>query len=395
MLIKKGRLTGALAAIALVGILIWSFLPEPISVEVEEIKEGSFQASFKEEGKTRLRNRYTISSPFIGTLLRSRLRSGDQVNQGEIIATLYAAPSPLLDPRAKSELQERIGVAQAIMEEEASLHESARFQLNEAQRETDRVRSLVSSGSAPRQQLERLELAENIARRNLVAAEMRHHAAEHSFAQAKTIVSTFGTHDHDEQFHITAPLSGTITKVYQQSEGIVSSGTSLFDLGDLQDLEIVADVLTRDIISIRPGQKVLIDDWGGAYQLEGRVRFAVPTAITKVSALGIEEQRSRLIIDLVSPVEMWSRLGDQYRVTIRVITNEIDRTLLSPSGALFHKDGSDYVFVAKENKAYLRKVEIGQRSNNSVVVLSGLTVGDEVIIYPPGELSDGAKISIR
>lgn len=395
MRITKGILISGFAGIAILSMLVWSFLPEPISVETARIIEGPFQSSFMEEGKTRLRNRYNISAPFSGTLLRPRLKVGDKVNQGDVVATLYSAPSPLLDSRAKAELQERIGVAEANIEEATTLLESARMQYAETVREFERAKSLTGSGSATRQQLDRAQLAKDIAERNQMASEKRRHAAEHMLEQAKQLAASFGFTDHDDQWTITAPISGTIVKVYQESEGVVSSGTPLLDIGDLEDLEVVANVLTTDIVAIRPGQKVLIDRWGGKISLEGRVRLAEPAAITKISALGIEEQRSALVIDIVSPLELWDRLGDQYSVTVTVITDEIERALLTPTSAIFHKDESDYVFVANGNNAELRKLQIGQRSHGAAIIVSGLNAGEDVIIYPPLELIDGAKIATR
>lgn len=395
MRMTKGILISGLAAIAILSVLIWSFMPEPILVETAKVSEGRFQASFSEEGKTRLRNRYTISAPFSGTLLRPRLKAGDKILQGAVVATLYSAPSPLLDSRTKSELQERIGVAEANLDEASALLESARMQFAEAGREFDRVKSLTDTGSATRQQLDRAQLAKDIAERNQIAAEKRRHATEHVLEQAKQLAASFGSSGHDDQWTLTAPISGTVVKVYQESEGTVSSGTPLFDLGDLSDLEIVADILTTDVVAIRPGQKVLIEKWGGKDALEGRVRLVEPAAMTKVSALGIDEQRTPLVIDIVSPAELWDRLGDQYRVTVTVITDEIERALLVPTSAIFHKGGSDFVFVAKGNIAQLRPVQIGQRSHGIGVILSGLSPGEDVIIYPSRDLVDGAKIVMQ
>ena len=395
MRIASGHLISGLAGIAIVGVLIWSFLPEPIFVETATIKEGPFRSSFSEEGKTRLRNRYTISAPFSGALLRPRLKVGDKINQGDIVATLYSAPSPLLDSRTKAELQERIGVAEANMDEASTQLESARMQFNEALREFERVKSLTDSGSATLQQLDRSQLAKDVAERNQIASEKRRHAAEHMLEQAKQLASSFGSTSHDDQWRLTAPISGTVVKIHQESEGLVQSGAPLLDLGDLHDLEIVADVLTTDIVNIRPGQKVLIEKWGGKDTLEGHIRLAEPSAMTKVSALGIEEQRTPLVIDIISPVELWDRLGDQYRVTVTVITEEEERALIIPTSAIFHKVDRDYVFVAIGKTAQLRNIQIGQRSHGTAIILSGLRVGEDVITFPPRELVDGAKIKKR
>lgn len=392
MRMTKGILISGLALAACLALLIWSFMPDVISVETAVIKEGKFQSSFSEEGKTRLRNRYTVSAPFGGILLRPRLKAGDKVNQGDSVATLYAPPSPLLDPRTKAELQERIGIAEANMDEAVTLLDSARMQYADATKEYERVKVLTETGSATRQQFDKAQLVKDIAERSQMAAEKRRHAAEHMLEQAKQMAASYGSTGHDDQWTLTAPISGTIVKVYQESEGAISSGSPLIDLGDLQDLEIVAEILTADVVAIQQGQKVLIDKWGGKTILEGRVRLAEPAAETKISALGIEEQRTLLIVDIVTPVEQWEKLGDQFRVTVTIITNEIEHALLVPSSAIFHKGDNDYVFVTNGNRAQLRAVQIGQRSRGTAVILTGLVAGEEVIIYPPRELTDGTKI---
>lgn len=393
MRISKGLLISLFTSVVLISLLVWSFMPEPILVETAVIKEDRFQSSFSEDGKTRLRNRYTISAPFTGALLRPRLKVGDRIEQGDVVATLYSAPSPLLDSRTKAELQERMGIAEANIEETTTLLESAQLQFIEAKREYERVKSLVDSGSATRQQLERVELSRNIAERNWTALDRRRHAAEHMLEQARQLATSFNSHIHEEQYSLTAPISGTVVKIYQESEGIVASGSPLFEIGDLQDLEIIADVLTTNLIDIKTGQRVVIDNWGGKLPLEGRVHHVEPTATTKISALGIEEQRSPLIIDIVSLFETWNRLGDQYSVKVTVITNERDRVLLVPTSAIFRKGDDDYVFTVYENIGKLRRVSIGERSQGMAIVASGLKNGEEVIIYPPRELTDGAKIS--
>lgn len=392
MLISKGYLISAIIGTAILGLLVWSFMPEPILVETAIVKEGPFQSSFSEDGKTRLRNRYTISAPFTGTLLRPRLKVGDKVNQGDVVANLYSAPSPLLDSRTKAELQERIGIAEANIEEATTQSDSAQMQFREAEQEYERIKSLANSGTASRQQLDRAQLARDIADRNLTAADRRRHAAEHMLAQVQKLVTSFNSDMGEDQFAIASPITGVIVKVYQESEGIISVGLPLVDIGDLQDLEIVAEILTTDLIDIKPGQKVIIDDWGGKFPLEGRVHRIEPAAVTKISALGIEEQRSTVVIDIVSPNEQWDRLGDQYSVKVMIITDEVENAVLIPTSALFRKNDGEYAFVVRGDRAKLLQIKVSQRSHGMAVVTSGVKVGDEIITYPPRELTDGMKI---
>lgn len=391
---KSLGITASIVALGL-GLLVWSFMPRPIVVETAYVRQGIFQASYNEDGKTRLRNRYTVSAPFTGTLLRPRLKAGDEVKQGDIIATLYSAPSPLLDARTKADLQERIGIAEANRDEATILMENARITYAEALKDYERITTLFESGTVTRQNMDRAKLAKDIAERNQSAAETRRHATEHMLEQAKQLVASFDAHQYDEPWAIKAPISGTIIKTYQESEGVVANGTALFDIGDLKDLEVIADILTTDSVAIQPGQRVLIDKWGGDTVLEGRVRYVEPAATTKLSALGIEEQRTPLVIYIVSPPSLWQKLGDQFRVNVTVVTEEIEGATLIPTSAIFQKQDGEYAFVVSGPVADLRQIKIGQRSHGVATVQSGVKNGEQVIVYPPQNLANGSKIIKR
>lgn len=242
------------------------------------------------------------------------------------------------------------------------------------------------------QQFERAELAALVAAREESAAEMRQHAAEHALDQARVVLRRFDSPDSVEKLEVKSPISGRVLRVIRESETPASAGEALLEIGDPASLEIVVDVLTTDAVAIRPGARVTIENWGGFEPLDGRVRLVEPGAFTKVSALGVEEQRVWVVIDLVSPYDQWATLGDGFRVDAAIVTEEIDDALLVPQSALFRRGDGWAVFVVGNGVVHERAVEIAHRSARVAAVAAGLSSGDRVVLFPPSALTDGATV---
>lgn len=392
-----GRLLFALGALAVLAVAVWSLLPQPIAVETAQVSKGAFVATVDEDGKTRVRERYVVAAPLAGRLTRVRLKAGDAVKADDIVATILPAPAPFLDPRARQEAQERLGGAEASRERTKAAVERAQAQSVQARADLDRIRALVERGVSTTQALEHSELAARVADRDLRAAQFLDHAAEHDVEQAKALLAQYDTSAGapPERWNVTAPVSGLVLKITQESETPVQPGSPILDIGDPRDLEIVVDVLSTDAVEIRPGASVDIEHWGGPGILKGRVRRVEPAAFTKVSTLGVEEQRVNVLIDIVSPPAQWAGLGDAYQVDTRISVFSSDNAIVVPTGALFRVGDGWNVYVVRDGRAERRAVELLRRSGRRAAVSKGLQPGDVVIVYPSDRIAPGVRVTAR
>ena len=387
----------AAGLLAAAGVTAWLLVPASVSVETAAVTKGRFAATVDEDGKTRVRERYAVAAPLAGRLSRIRFKVGDQVQVDDAIATITPSPAPLMDPRTRREVEERLGVAEANLERARAVVERAKAQSDHANTDLTRARTLAQQGAATTQALERAELAVRLADRDLRAAEFQNHAAEHEISQMRALLARYGNdgNGHPDSWNVVSPVAGVVLKVAQESETIVQPGTLLLDVGDARDLEVVADVLSTDAVEIRPGADVDIDNWGGEGKLKGRVRRVEPAAFTKVSTLGVEEHRVNVLVDILSPAKQWARLGDGYRVDVQITVLARDEATIVPSGALFRRGEGWNVYVAKGGRAELRQIELLRRSGRFAAVASGLAPGEEVIVYPSDRVAPDVRIAPR
>jgi HlyD family secretion protein len=383
----------ALAALAAVA---WAFAPRPLEVETAQVAEGPFEASVDEDARTRLRDRYVVSAPLAGRLDRIELREGDAVAAGAVVATLTPALSPLLDERSLRELRARVDAAQAGVERAAARVEGAKVAVLQARNDARRSEELARQGFVAPTKLESDRLALLAAQKDQDAALAERHVATHEVAQARAALGAV-QRGGGPAFAVRAPVAGRVLRVVQASEASVALGQPLLELGDTAHMEVVAELLTTEAVKLKPGQAVHIERWGGAGELQGRVRLVEPGAFTKVSALGVEEQRVRALIDLASPAEQWRSLGDGYRVGVRIVVQAEPRALQVPLAAVFPRSDAAgvAVFAVDGPRARLQPIEVAARSATHAWVRSGLAVGTRVVIYPPATLMDGARVRTR
>ena len=387
---------GAATAGALV-LLGWAFAPRPVDVEVAQVTRGRFEATIDEDGKTRLRDRYIVSAPLAGTVDRIALREGDAVQAGAAVATLMPALSPLLDERTLREQQARVETSEANVQRVGARIALARVGLRQARNEVQRSEQLAKQGFVSPTKLETDRLAVEAAQKELDAAAQEGHVAGHEVEQARAAVAAVQGRGGSRAFVLRAPVSGRVLKVAQTSEATVPLGTPLLELGDTTRMEVVAELLTTDALQARPGSRVLIERWGGPAALEGRVRLVEPAAFTKVSALGVEEQRVRVLIDITSPPERWLALGDGYRVSVRIVTQAQDDAVKVPVSAVFPRPDAQgmAVFALDAGRARLVPVDLAARNGNDAWVRQGLSAGASVIVYPPASVHDGQRVRPR
>ena len=386
-----------LVVVAIAGTFAWLLLPGPVSVETAAVTRGRFVATVDEDGKTRVRERYVVAAPLAGRSTRIPFKVGDKVATDDVLVSIFPALAPLLDPRSRREIEERLGAAEAARERTQAVVERARAQAAQAKTEFERTRTLFERGASTSQALERAELALRVADRDLRAAEFQDHAVEHEIAQAKAVLASYeqGGNTPIDHWNVTAPVDGVILKVSQKSETVVAPGTPLIEIGDPRDLEIVVDVLSTDAVETTAGADVIIERWGGPGKLTGRVRRVEPTAFTKISTLGVEEQRVNVIVDVVSPAESWTGLGDSYRVEVRISVFERDDAIIVPTGALFRVGAEWYSYIVRNGRAERRKIEVLRRAGRSAAIAAGLAVDDTVIVYPSDRVSPGVRVATR
>jgi HlyD family secretion protein len=296
----------ALTTLTVIGMLIVAFLPRPVAVETAPVTRGAFQQTIDEDGKTRVRQRYTVSAPVAGTLQRLQLKAGDRVTQGMLLATMTPSAPVLLDVRAEHELTERVGAAEATQRRATAEVARAQAIRDQAKADMQRTRQLADRGLVSRSQLEQAALTFKTTSRTLEAAQQAEHAAQHDVAVARAALwqlqgEVTGSPEAQKLWQIASPIQGHVLRVLQESAGVVGAGTPLLELADAADLQVVVDVLTTDAVQMHPGTPVRIERWGRDQPLEGRVRVVEPGAFTKVSALGVEEQRVNVVINIVSP----------------------------------------------------------------------------------------------
>lgn len=395
MNVNRRNISIIAASAACVAALAWAFAPRPLEVETATVTRGRFEQSIEEDGRTRLRERFTISAPVAARLARIRLREGDSVNAGDPIAVLTPVMSSMVDDRSLREATARLKAAEATAAGAAARVERARIAREEARLELQRTEKLAREGFVAVSRLDSARLAADGTRRDLEAAQAAHATAMHERAQAAAVLQPVERGASGAPLQLRAPVTGVVLRVPIQSEATVAPNTALLEIGDPSRLEVVAELLTTDAVLAQPGTLARIERWGGP-PVEGRVRRVEPAAFTKVSALGVEEQRVNVIIDLAETPEAWRNMGDGFRVTVRVITATATDAVQIPVGALVPTEtGAMASYVVEGGRAALRPLELAGRNSTMGWVSRGLQPGQRVIVYPPPSIASGRRIQIR
>lgn len=409
---RKTWVYSAAIVVALALASAWAFAPRPVEVELAAVMLGRFESTIDEDGKTRLADRYIVSAPLSGRLTRITLREGDAVAAGATVATLKPVLPALIDDRTLRELKARVEGADANVLRAGTRVERARMALEQAANEARRSEQLAQQGFVATTKLDTDRLSALAAQKEVESANAERHVATHDLEQAR---AAFGAVRQPAGktaaggFEVRTPAAGHVLRVLQASEGNVTMGTPLVELGDTSRLEIVAELLTTDALVAQPGSRVIVERWGGPTTLDGRVSRVEPGAFTKVSALGVEEQRVRVLISLTSPYEQWRALGDGFRVGVRIVTLAQDNAVLVPVSAVFPlpadaapgADGNPKgpprmaVFVAEGGRARVVPVELAGRNGSMAWVRSGLAPGASVIVYAPATVRDGVRVKAR
>jgi HlyD family secretion protein len=363
--------------------VVLAFMPDPTEVDVAEVRRGPLHVIVEEEGETRIHDRYVITSPVAAYARRIRLEAGDLIEQGQPVVQLEPPRATDLDPRSMAQAEAHVRAAAAAVEQAAVV-----AQRTAADR--DRMETLFNAGAITRVEMEE-------ARAAAVRAGAALDAARADLNAARAAARPGGPSTAAVPDVLRAPASGRVLTVHRRSEGHVNPGEPLLEVGDTRGIEIIADVLSQDAVRIRPGLRVIVDQWGGDSPLDAVVTRVEPEGVTTVSALGVEEQRVPVRASLTSPVAEWAGLGSGFRVLARFVIWESDNVLQIPTSALFRSESGDgwAAFAVENGRAVRRDVRIGQQAGLAVQILDGLAEGEEVIVHPPGELGDGSRVSRR
>lgn len=383
-----------LVTLAVVLALAWSFRPRPLLVEVAGVTRGPLRVVVQEEARTRVIDRFVVSAPVTGHLQRISLKAGDRVSAGEPLFLIRPMAPDLLDPRARAAAEGRVSAAQAALDTATARVAAARAAAVFAEQERERIERLHGAGQISAESADR---ARAEAARSAAALRAEEHAAEiarSELAIARTQLAHFDAGDGAESPSITvdAPVSGSVLRVLRDSAGVVARGEALLELGNTAALEVVAEVLSDEAVRISPGNRVILERWGGGV-LEAVVRRVEPSGFTKISALGVEEQRVLVIADFHSDPAEWSPLGDGYRLEASFVLWEAEDVLQIPESALFRGGDGWQVFVLDGNRARLRNVVPGRRSGLRAEILQGLRQGERLVTHPDDMLADGARVT--
>lgn len=397
------RDTGRATPILIFGVLgaallAWTLWPRPELVEIAPVEIGSLVVTLDEEGETRVRERFTVSAPVDGRLLRIALEPGDPVRANEtVLAVFRPREASLLDPRSRAEAEEEVRAREAELAQARYERAGVEAELAYARRECDRAEALGAQGVLAMQRIDAARLAEQSAVERLNAAEQAAASARHRLSSARARLISLGDAERrgDDPVRIRAPIDGVVLRRFHESEAIVRAGEPLMEIGDPDDLEIIADYLSRDAVRIRPGATARVERWGGDGALEARVIRVEPSGFTKTSALGVEEKRVNVVLEIVTPPAERVGLADGFRVETRIVTYACEGIPQVPAGSLF-RDGEDWaVYVIEDGRAVRRAVEIGGRSPERVEIRGGLSPDARVIVHPSDRIRDGVRVEAR
>jgi HlyD family secretion protein len=401
-----------LVAAAVVGGLGYAFWPEPVEVDLATVKRGSLQVTVDEDGKTRIREKYVVSAPLVGRLLRIDMEEGDGVEAGKtLLATIEPRDPDLLDARTVAQAEARVKAAEAALKKMEPELEAVREAQAFAEAEMTRARKAVVGNAISKSELENAEFLYRQRSEEMRSTRIQEEIARFELEQARaalmrtrprdgsgddgTASAPNGNGNGGWTVPIYSPIHGRVLRVLQESAAVVNAGTPLLELGDPLDLEAEVDVLSRDAVKIHPGARVLLEHWGGDKELRGRVRLVEPSGFTKISTLGVEEQRVNVIVDFVDPPEARATLGDGFRVEARIVIDEASNVLKVPTSALFRVGTKSAVFRVVDNVVHQQLVTIGRQNGLEAEVVEGLSDGDQVVIHPSDQVEDGVKIRQR
>jgi len=387
------HLLPGLAALALAGLLLWAFLPRPAPVELAEVAPRTVTVRIDEEGEARIREVFTVSAPIAGRLERIAFHAGDPVAAGQVVARIGPAAPALLDARSRAVAEAAVSAAAAAVDLAQAQVRQAQAALDFARAEAERSRALYERAALSKRLLDNAILAQLTAEAAVQSANASLAVRQRELESARAVLAGGGgSGAADCCIGVETPVAGTILRVLTEDEQVVPPGTPIMEIGDPANLEVVVQLLSRDAVRVTPGAGAVIRGWGGP-DLPATVDRIEPAAVTKVSALGIEEQRVEVVLSLTGDAQDRQGLGHGFRVIAGIRVWQGTDVLSVPVGALF-RDGSDWaVYAVQDGRARLRRITLGERDDANAQVLDGLAQGDRVILHPGDAMADGLRVT--
>lgn len=390
--LNKSKAALAIGTVVIGLLLYFGFRSHAVAVDSYVVKSDHFAVEIIEEGKTRVKDRFTVSAPVPGFISRVELESGDPVAANQWLFTMQSAPADLLDARTAKQVHARLAAAEAAHAMAQAHLEAEAARLKLAESEYKRLQVLASENLVAKEQIEQAKTAFDTAQALVKSARLEVQMTAHQERDAGMYLEAFNT-PGEQIFKVVAPINGSVLKRWRESEGIVAAGTPILDLGDVTQLEVEVDVLSSDAVKIKAGMSVRIDQWGGDMPLQGRVARVEPAGFTKYSALGVEEQRVWVIVDLLSGQNV-GEMGDGYRVEANFVLWQADNVTLVPSSALLRDGEQWFVFVVEDGKAFRRPLTRGKQSGLWVEALAGVRDGDVLVRHPGTDMADGGAVTL-
>ena len=386
----------SVAAVVLLA-LVYGFMPRPIPVETARVSRGPLRVTVEEEARTRVHDRFVVSAPIPGFLQRIELDAGDRVRKNRLVAVIVPGRSTVLDPRSRAEAEATTNAARAALETAKERARAASADADYARQRLGRIKELFDGGFVSKDDHDQAEAAAKKADAVRDSSEAAVSTAKADLDRARSVLRYSGAAQKGaagEAVMVRSPVDGTVLKLHLKSEGMVNAGQPLLDLGNPRRLEVVAEVLSAQAVKIEKNMRVLFERWGGQPVLEGRVRVVEPSGFTKVSSLGVEEQRVLVIVDFTSPPEVWQNLGDGYRLDATFVIWE-GTVLQVPESALFRKNDRWALFIIENKRAKMLTVDVGRRTGVAAQVLSGVPEDAPVITHPDNAVTNGARVRVR
>lgn len=383
-----------LLAMVLAGAM--AMIPKPVDVEMAMVVEGPLQVTVQEDGKTRIREKYIVSAPVAGRVSRIELEPGDVVKGDEtLLAVIQPSDPEMLDARSRAEADARVQAAEAAIRRTESNAEQAKIDLDLNNVKFERAKKLWKNKAISTDEYDVAKSEFLASSQAIKSAKFDSEIAKFELQMARAAASQYGELPNEasaEPFELYAPIAGKVLRVFKESSSVVNVGTPLLELGDPQNLEMEIDLLSTDAVRVKPGAELTIEHWGGESPLRGIVRTIEPAAFTKISSLGVEEQRVNIIADFDETPERISRLGDGYRIEGEITVSELSNALLIPNSALFRYRQQWNVLKVVDNRAVMQAVTVGLQNETQSQIIDGLTAKEQVIVYPSDEVGSGTRV---
>ena len=377
----------------------YGFYPSAVDVDLALVARGPLQVTIEEEGRTRLKDRFVITAPTAGYLERVKAKVGDAVRKGQVVLVLEPLRSPVLDSRSRAEATATNTAAASALNAAIERESAAAADADYMEKRLERLKNLYAKGSIAKDQYDQIEAETKKARAIQRSAKAAVEVSRSDLDRAKTLLQNYSsdknTASHNKVY-VTSPAAGNIFRIYRESEGAVNVGEPLMEMGNSKNMEIRVEVLSSDAVKIKKGTTVFFKRWGGEGTLAGVVTVVEPSGFTKISSLGVEEQRVLIIADITSPAEMWRALGDGYRLEAHFVVWEDKDVVQVPTSSLFRVGKENWaVFVDEKGRAHQRIVKIGQRNGLAAHIIEGVNENEKVIVNPDDSVHNGTRVRAR